>query len=41
MPIIPIYHYAGVYMMDSDVGGWPVNNVEQNWYSKDLYKIAE
>lgn len=41
MPIIPIYHYAGVYMMDSDVGNWPVGNVQQNWYSKDLYKIAE
>lgn len=41
MPVIPIYHYAGVYMMDSDVGNWPVNNVEQNWYSKNLYKIAE
>lgn len=40
-PIIPIYHYAGVYMMDSDVGNWPVDNVEQNWYSKNLYKIAE
>ena len=40
-PIIPIYHYAGVYMLDSDVGGWPINNIEQNWYSKDLYKIAE
>ncbi|MYK30624.1 MAG: peptide ABC transporter substrate-binding protein [Boseongicola sp. SB0670_bin_30] len=41
VPVIPIYHYAGVYMMDSDVGGWPINNIEQNWYSKDLYKIAE
>ncbi len=41
VPIIPIYHYAGVYMLDSDVGGWPINNIEQNWYSKDLYKIAE
>jgi len=41
MPIIPIYHYAGVYMMDSDVGNWPVTNVEQSWYSKDLYKKAE
>lgn len=41
MPVIPIYHYAGVYMMDDDVGNWPVENVEQNWYSKDLYKIAE
>ena len=41
VPIIPIYHYAGVYMMDTDVGNWPVENVEQNWYSKDLYKKAE
>ena len=41
MPVIPVYHYAGVYMMDDDVGGWPVNNVEQNWYSRDLYKIAK
>lgn len=41
MPVIPIYHYAGVYMLDSDVGGWPVDNVEQNWYSRDLYKTAE
>ncbi|XDA99102.1 peptide ABC transporter substrate-binding protein [Sulfitobacter sp. LCG007] len=41
MPVIPIYHYAGVYMMDSDVGNWPVDNVEQNWYSRNLYKIAE
>lgn len=41
MPVIPIYHYAGVYMLDDDLGGWPVNNVEQNWYSKDLYKIAK
>ncbi len=41
MPVIPVYHYAGVYMMDSDVGNWPVNNVEQNWYSKNLYKIAQ
>ncbi|MES0864716.1 peptide ABC transporter substrate-binding protein [Ruegeria sp. SCPT10] len=40
-PVIPIYHYAGVYMMDSDLGNWPINNVEQNWYSKNLYKIAE
>ncbi len=41
MPVIPVYHYAGVYMMGSDVGNWPVNNVEQNWYSKNLYKTAQ
>ena len=41
VPIIPVYHYAGVYMLDTDLGGWPINNVEQNWYSKDLWKIAD
>jgi len=42
MPIIPIYHYAGVFMMNPSIAGsWPVQNVEQNWYSKDLYKVAE
>ncbi|MDH5797274.1 MAG: peptide ABC transporter substrate-binding protein [Paracoccaceae bacterium] len=41
VPIIPVYHYAGVIMLDTDLKGWPVQNVEQNWYSKDLYKVAE
>jgi oligopeptide transport system substrate-binding protein len=42
MPVIPIYHYTGVFMMNSAlVGSWPVNNVEQNWYSRDLYFVAE
>ena len=42
MPVIPIYHYAGVYMMTPAISAsWPVQNVEQNWYSKDLYKVAE
>lgn len=41
LPIIPIYHYAGVYMIDNDLGNWPVNNVQQQWYSKNLYKVAK
>lgn len=41
MPIIPVYHYAGVYMLNPQIQEWPVENVEQNWYSKDLYKVAE
>ena len=41
MPVIPIYHYAGVYMLDEDVANWPVQNVEQNWYAKNLYKTPE
>ncbi len=40
MPLIPVYHYTGVYMMGADIiGSWPVKNVEQNWYSRDLYKV--
>lgn len=41
MPVIPIYHYTTVFMMNSDIKGWPYNNVEQKWYSKDFYRVAE
>ena len=41
MPVLPLYHYAGVYMLNPQIQEWPVNNVEQNWYSKDLYRVAE
>ena len=41
MPLIPIYHYAGVFMLKTSLKGWPYGNVEQNWYSRDLYKVAE
>jgi oligopeptide transport system substrate-binding protein len=40
-PIIPIYHYASVYMYAENLEGWPFENFQQQWYSKDLYKIAE
>ena len=41
MPVVPVYHYSTNIMLDSTVKGWPTGNVEQNWYSKDLYKTAE
>jgi oligopeptide transport system substrate-binding protein len=41
MPVIPVYHYTGVMMLKKNVKGWPFGNVEQNWYSRDLYKVAE
>jgi len=41
MPVIPIYHYAGVFMLNPTLKGWPFDNVEQNWYAKDLYKVAK
>ena len=41
MPIIPIYHYAKVFMLDEAVKGWPLENVNQTWYAKDMYRVAE
>ncbi len=41
MPVIPVYHYTGVFMLRKNVKGWPFNNVEQNVYSRDLYKVAD
>ena len=41
MAIIPIYHYANTFLLSSDIKGWPYNNVENNWYSRNLYRIAK
>lgn len=41
MPVIPVYHYSTNMMLDASIKGWPVGNVEQTWYSKDLYKVAD
>ena len=41
MAIIPIYHYANTFLLSSDIKGWPYNNVENNWYSKNLYRVAK
>ncbi len=41
MPVIPVYHYTGVFMLNTALKGWPFGNVEQNWYSRNLYKVAE
>ena len=38
--IIPIYHYANAFMLKSDVEGWPFENAENNWYSRELYRVA-
>jgi oligopeptide transport system substrate-binding protein len=41
VPIMPIYFYAKVFLQKSTVKGWPYDNVEQNWYAKDMYITAE
>ena len=40
MAIIPIYHYANTFLLAADIRGWPYNNVENNWYSRNLYRVA-
>ena len=41
MGIIPIYHYTLNFMLDDAIEGWPYENVENNWYLKDLYRVAD
>ena len=39
MALIPIYHYTSVFMLKPQVKGWPYDNVQLQWYSKNLYRI--
>ncbi|GAA6209102.1 ABC transporter substrate-binding protein [Cognatishimia sp. WU-CL00825] len=41
MPVIPVYHYSANMMLKDNVMGWPVKNVQQQTYSKDLFKVAK
>lgn len=40
VPILPIYFYASNFMLDAGIKGWPYENAQQNWYAKDLYRVA-
>ena len=41
MPIVPIYHYAKVDMIQPDIRGLPDKNVMQSWYAKNLYRVKQ
>ncbi|WP_050527484.1 peptide ABC transporter substrate-binding protein [Pseudorhodobacter aquimaris] len=41
MGIIPVYHYANTFLLDPAIKGFPMNNVENNWYVKDFYRVAD
>ncbi|MEE9319970.1 MAG: peptide ABC transporter substrate-binding protein [Granulosicoccus sp.] len=41
MPFAPIYQYTGIDMFQTKLRGWPIENLMQNWYAKDLYIVAE
>lgn len=40
MAIMPIYHYTQNFVLSEDVRNWPFENVENNWYIKDIYRAA-
>lgn len=40
MPFAPIYHYTKVEMIKPDLRGMGLNNLMQNWYVKDMYRVA-
>ena len=41
MAVIPVYHYANTFLLDETIKGFPMNNVENNWYVKNFYRVAE
>jgi oligopeptide transport system substrate-binding protein len=41
MGIAPVYHYANTFLLSPDIKGWPYDNVENNWYSKNFYRVAQ
>lgn len=40
MAILPIYHYTQTFVLDPTIKNWPTENVENNWYVKDIYRVA-
>ena len=40
MPVLPVYHSAGVFILKTNDKGWPDNNVEENKNQRKLEKTA-
>lgn len=40
MAILPIYHYTQNFVLDPSIRNWPMENVENNWYVRDIYRAA-
>ncbi|WP_372838831.1 peptide ABC transporter substrate-binding protein [Phaeovulum sp.] len=41
MPVAPIYQYSLVEMIKPDMRGMSTENLMQNWYLKDMYRVAQ
>ncbi len=39
MAILPIYHYTQNFVLDPTIRNWPTENVENNWYVRDIYRV--
>lgn len=39
--MIPLFNYSVAFLMKPDLQNWPMENVEQRWYAKNLYKTAD
>lgn len=41
MPYVPTYHYAKPMVIKETLKGVPLENLMNDWYAKDLYRVAE
>jgi oligopeptide transport system substrate-binding protein len=41
VPILPVYFYASNFLLNDAIKGWPMENAQQYWYAKDMYRVAE
>ncbi|MBP1806130.1 peptide ABC transporter substrate-binding protein [Rubellimicrobium aerolatum] len=41
VPILPIYFYTEDFLLDPSIKGYPFENAQENWYAKELYRVAE
>ena len=40
LPVIPVYHYARAELLRGDIRGLPRATIMNEWWAKDLYRVA-
>jgi oligopeptide transport system substrate-binding protein len=40
VPMLPLYFYSSNFMLDDTIKGYAVENAQENWYGKDMYRVA-
>jgi oligopeptide transport system substrate-binding protein len=41
MPLAPIYDYSLPMLLNAHIKGYPFDNVQLNWYAKNMYRTAK